>query len=215
MSGERAVTGHGAGERAMRVPDPVRWRADRVSQDRVADYQPFGMVDGPGVRCSLYVSGCLFDCPGCYNTAARSFRYGQVYDETLEARILSDLGHEAVQGLSLLGGEPFLNTRVCLRIARAVRDRFGSAKDIWVWTGYTIEELLGEIRNGRAGDKEELLELADVLVDGPYLREQHRRELAFRGSANQRILDVRASLAGGGAVPWAATRHAATASVGG
>lgn len=185
----------------MRTPTPGQWRSAKLSRGYVADYKPFVMVDGEGVRCSLYVSGCLFACEGCFNAAAQRFRYGSPYDGDLEQRILADLGHQAVQGLSLLGGEPFLNTGTCLRVAGAVRDRFGSAKDIWIWSGYTFEQLLAE---GRAGspDKTELLGLVDVLIDGPYLQDQHRSDLAFRGSANQRVLDVPASLAAGEAVDW-------------
>ncbi|GMA32870.1 anaerobic ribonucleoside-triphosphate reductase activating protein [Litorihabitans aurantiacus] len=180
----------------MRAPDPARWRSARVSAGHVADYKPFVMVDGEGVRCSLYVSGCLFACEGCFNEAAWSFRYGTPSDDALEERILADLAHEAVQGLSLLGGEPFLNTGVCLRLVRRVRERFGAAKDVWCWSGYTIEQLLA------AGeDKGELLRELDVLVDGPFDLSLRDTSLAFRGSANQRVLDVPASLAAGAAVP--------------
>lgn len=193
----------------MRAPDPARWRADRVSAGRVADYKPFVMVDGEGVRCSLYVSGCLFACEGCFNEAAWSFRYGAPYDDALEERILADLAHEAVQGLSLLGGEPFLNTGVCLRLVRRVRERFGDEKDVWCWSGYTIEQLLA------AGeDKGELLRELDVLVDGPFILARRDTSLAFRGSANQRVLDVPASLAAGAALPRRPAAHqpAATSS---
>ena len=81
------------------------WRSDRLSQGRVADYKPFVMVDGEGVRCSLYVSGCPFACEGCFNEAAWSFRYGHEFDDALADRIAADLAHPAVQGLTLLGGD--------------------------------------------------------------------------------------------------------------
>ncbi len=185
----------------MRVPQPGQWRSERVSQDYVADYKPFVMVDGEGVRCSLYVSGCLFACEGCFNQAAWSFRYGRPYDDDLEGRIIADLAHEAVQGLSLLGGEPFLNTGVCLRLVRRVRERFGRSKDIWSWSGYTWEQLLAE---GLAGsqDKLELLSELDVLVDGPFDLAHKDLSLAFRGSRNQRVLDVPASLRARAATAW-------------
>ncbi|MFF1875788.1 4Fe-4S single cluster domain-containing protein, partial [Kitasatospora herbaricolor] len=128
----------------MRVPEPGRWRSEKVSHGYVADYKAFVMVDGEGVRCSLYVSGCLFGCEGCYNEAAWSFRYGRPYDDELEERILVDLAHEAVQGLTLMGGEPFLNTGVCLRLVNRVRERFGRSRDVWCWSGYTFEQLLAE-----------------------------------------------------------------------
>lgn len=171
------------------APDPTLWRSERVSQSFVADYKPFTFVDGEGVRCALYVSGCLFKCEGCFNEAAWSFRYGRPYDGELEARILGDLAHPAVQGLSLLGGEPFLNTGVCLSLVAAVREEFGGSKDVWAWSGYTFEQLCAE-----GGDKLELLRACDVLVDGPYLAGERDLTLQFRGSRNQRVLDVRASL---------------------
>lgn len=187
----------------VRTPQVGQWRSEKVSQGYVADYKPFVMVDGEGVRCSLYVSGCLFACEGCFNEAAWSFRYGTPWDRALRERILTDLGHEAVQGLTLLGGEPFLNTGVCLDLVGAVRERFGSAKDIWSWTGYTFEDLLRE-----TADKRELLSHLDVLVDGPFEIAQRDLSLQFRGSRNQRILDVPASLAAGGPVTWGRMRDA-------
>jgi len=179
-----------------RDPGPG-WRSERVSHGYVADYKPFVMVDGEGVRCSLYVSGCLFACEGCFNEAAWSFRYGRPYDDALEDRVLADLAHPAVQGLSLLGGEPFLNTGVCLRLVRRLRAEHGDRKDVWCWTGYTIEEL----RDGTA-DQRALLAEVDVLVDGRFELARRDLTLAFRGSTNQRVLDARASLATGVAVPW-------------
>lgn len=174
------------------------WTAARLSRRRVADYKPFVMVDGEGVRCSLYVSGCPFACDGCFNEAAWSFRYGTDYDDALADRIATDLRHSAVQGLSLLGGEPFLNTQVCLDVVHRLRAEHGRAKDVWCWTGYTLEELL----TGSA-DKRDLLGELDVLVDGRFELAQRDLSLAFRGSRNQRVLDVPASLAAGRAVAWA------------
>ncbi|WP_102509563.1 anaerobic ribonucleoside-triphosphate reductase activating protein [Sanguibacter massiliensis] len=189
------------------LPD---WRSDRLSQDRVADYKPFVMVDGEGVRCSLYVSGCPFACEGCFNEAAWSFRYGQVFDDALAERIAADLAHPAVQGLTLLGGEPFLNTAVCLRVVRRLRAEHGRAKDVWAWSGYTFEELLAWAVAGH-DDKAELLTEVDVLVDGRFDLAQRDLRLAFRGSRNQRVLDVRASLAAGHAVTWVGVADASAA----
>lgn len=181
-----------------RDPQPG-WQSARLSQDRVADYKPFVMVDGEGVRCSLYVSGCPFACAGCFNEAAWSFRYGTPFTDDLADRVAADLAHESVQGLSLLGGEPFLNTAVCLRVVRRLRAAHGRAKDVWCWTGYTLEELLAE----GATDKAALLREVDVLVDGRFELAQRDLTLAFRGSRNQRVLDARASVAAGRAVAWA------------
>ncbi|MGV8966187.1 MAG: anaerobic ribonucleoside-triphosphate reductase activating protein [Cellulomonas sp.] len=184
--------------RVGRSPASGRWLAQKVSQGFVADYKPFVFVDGEGVRCALYVSGCLFACAGCFNERAWSFRYGQPYTDELEKEILADLAHESVQGLTLLGGEPFLNTQVCLRLVRRVRERFGASKDIWCWSGYTFEQL-----TAASADKTALLGQLDVLVDGPFDLAQRDLSLQFRGSRNQRVLDVPASLSAGRAVGWA------------
>lgn len=184
----------------MRDPRPREWLSATVSQDHVGDYQPFQFVDGEGVRCSLYVSGCLFACEGCFNEAVWSFRYGQPYTAELEDRILADLAQEYVQGLTLLGGEPFLNTGVCLRLVSRMRREHGRAKDVWAWSGYTFEELLAD-----SEDKLTLLREVDVLVDGRFRQELRDPRLPFRGSSNQRIIDVPASLPAGKALPWPRT----------
>ncbi|MDN4486629.1 anaerobic ribonucleoside-triphosphate reductase activating protein [Demequina sp. SYSU T00039] len=176
------------------------WRAERVSQGFVADYKPFSFVDGEGVRCSVYVSGCLFACDGCFNKDAWSFRCGEEYGADLEDRILADLAHPSVQGISLLGGEPFLNTQVCLAVVRRMRRELPS-KDVWCWSGYTFEELVTGTQ-----DKRDLLAQVDVLVDGPFDLARRDLRLAFRGSTNQRVLDVPLSLARGVPVAWAGLR---------
>lgn len=187
----------------MADPRPGQWLSGKLSQRRIADYKPFAFVDGEGVRCSLYVSGCPFACVGCFNEAAWSFRYGEPYTRELEDRIVADLAHESVQGLTLLGGEPFLNTEVCLALIARVRSELGDTKDVWSWTGYTFEELLLE-----SPDKLALLREVDVLVDGRFEESQRDLSLQFRGSRNQRVLDVQASLAAGAAVGWARSRDA-------
>lgn len=173
----------------MRNPKPKEWESADYSQDYYADYKPFNFVDGEGVRCSLYVSGCLFACEGCYNKAIQSFRYGQLYTKEVEDQIMADLSQDYVQGMTLLGGEPFLNTKVCLSLVRRMRETFGDSKDIWAWTGYTFEELLLETE-----DKLELLHEVDILVDGRFELAKKDLKLQFRGSSNQRIIDVKKSL---------------------
>ncbi|MCT4389956.1 anaerobic ribonucleoside-triphosphate reductase activating protein [Leuconostoc falkenbergense] len=186
--------------RSMRKPNnpmPKEWTAQKYSQNYIADYKAFNFVDGEGVRCSLYVSGCMFLCPGCYNVAAQNFHFGQPYTQELEDQIIEDLSQDYVQGLTLLGGEPFLNTDVCLKLCRRVRKEFGHSKDIWSWTGYTWDELQNETY-----DKARLLSLIDILVDGSFLEEEKDLTLQFRGSANQRIIDVPKSLASDQVVIW-------------
>jgi anaerobic ribonucleoside-triphosphate reductase activating protein len=187
----------------MRHPEPHRWLSTTVSQGYVGDYKPFMFVDGEGVRCSLYVSGCLFACDGCFNRATWNFRYGTPYTAELEDRIVADLRQPYVQGLTLLGGEPFLNTGVCLSLVRRVRAEFGDSKDIWSWSGYTYEQLLLD-----SDDKLELLNGIDVLVDGPFENEHKDLTLQFRGSSNQRIIDLARSREAGHAVLWATPRDA-------
>jgi anaerobic ribonucleoside-triphosphate reductase activating protein len=107
------------------------------------------------------------------------------------------LDHDYVQGLTLLGGEPFLNTQVCLKIIKRVHKEFGHTKDIWSWSGYTWEELQQE-----SYDKLEMLSLIDILVDGRFLEGQKDLTLQFRGSANQRIIDVQKSLKANQVIIW-------------
>lgn len=183
---------------SMKNPTPQEWLADELSQNYIADYKAFNFVDGEGVRNSLYVSGCLFACEGCFNQAVQNFRYGKLFTKELENKIIEDLSHEYVQGLTLLGGEPFLNTDVCLTVVNRVHEEFGSQKDIWSWSGYTFEELLLE-----SDDKLELLNKITILVDGRFELSKKNSQLQFRGSSNQRIIDVKKSLAHGQAVIWA------------
>lgn len=189
----------------MRNPKPQEWKTEDYSQKKIADYKAFNFVDGEGVRNSLYVSGCLFACEGCFNKAVQNFNYGTPFTESLMNQIIEDLSHDYVQGLTLLGGEPFLNTDVCLRVVKRVRETFGSAKDIWSWSGYTFEELLLE-----TPDKLELLHSIDILVDGRFELAKRNLNLQFRGSSNQRIIDVPKSLAAGKAVIWEKCHDAET-----
>lgn len=189
----------------MRNPKPQEWKTEDYSQKKIADYKAFNFVDGEGVRNSLYVSGCLFACEGCFNKAVQNFNYGTPFSESLMNQIIEDLSHDYVQGLTLLGGEPFLNTDVCLSVVKRVRETFGSAKDIWSWSGYTFEELLLE-----TPDKLELLHSIDILVDGRFELAKRNLNLQFRGSSNQRIIDVPKSLAAGKAVIWEKCHDAET-----
>ena len=164
------------------------WLAEAYSKKKYADYKPFQFVDGEGVRCSIYLSGCLFACKECFNESIQNFNAGQLYTKEIEDQIIQDLSNSYVQGLTILGGEPFLNTQVANSLAKRVRDEFGLTKDIWVYSGYTYEQLL----NG-SEDKKELLSLCDVLVDGPFMIYLKDLSLRFRGSSNQRIIDLKNS----------------------
>lgn len=177
-----------------------------LSQKLVSDYKPFTMVDGEGFRCAIFVSGCIFNCKGCYNKTIQNFGVGTPYTKELEDKIFEDLSQPYVQGLTLLGGEPFLNTDVCLSLVRRFRETFGNTKDIWSWTGYTYEELIESISCNTLNSKkqEELLNSIDILVDGRFIEEEldTTGTLKFRGSWNQRIIDVNKTQSTGQIVLW-------------
>lgn len=164
------------------------WLSSTFSKMKYSDYKPFQFVDGEGVRCSIYLSGCLFACKECFNESIQNFNTGKPYTMELEDKIIEDLGNSYVQGLTLLGGEPFLNTQVAIQLAERVRKEFGNEKDIWVYSGYTYEQLLRS-----SEDKKKLLSLCDVLVDGPFMIFLKDLSLKFRGSSNQRIIDIKKS----------------------
>ena len=137
------------------------------------------VANGLGVRVSLFVSGCRNHCKGCFNPETWDFRYGKPFTEETENVIIEALRPSWIQGLSILGGDPFEpeNERKLIPFLRRVRKELPE-KDIWIYSGYTFEELEGR----------ELLRYADVLVDGPFIEEQKDAGLAFRGSRNQRII---------------------------
>lgn len=172
-----------------------------LSKGLYADYKPVISVDGEGFRCSLYVSGCLFACKGCFNKSIQDFGAGKPYTKELEDKIIEDLRPSHIQGLTLLGGEPMLNPDVCLSIARRLREEYGDTKDIWCWTGYTWEELQASIDCDTLGSRKqkELLSLVDVLVDGRYVDEEKdtKGQIKFRGSWNQRIINVKETMSTG------------------
>lgn len=149
------------------------------------------IANGLGVRVSLFVSGCRNHCKGCFQPETWDFSYGKRYTKEAEEEILEALRPSWIQGLSILGGEPMEpeNEQALLLLVKRVRKESPN-KDIWVYSGYLYEELRSR----------ELLRYVDVLVDGRYEEKQRDPSLAFRGSSNQRILDVRESLKTGKAV---------------
>lgn len=160
---------------------------------KIADYKPFCMVDGEGVRCSLYVSGCTFNCKGCYNKAIQNFYYGEEYTRELEDRIIEDLSQSYVDGLTLLGGEPFLNIEGLLPLVKRVRQILPN-KTIWSWTGFTFDKDM-QILFRKKPEAYELFSYLDVLVDGQFiLAKKDLINTPFRGSTNQRIIDVKETI---------------------
>lgn len=153
------------------------------------------VANGPGIRVSLFVSGCTHGCRGCFNSEAWDFHYGREYTRETEEEILTALEPVYIRGLSVLGGEPMepQNRGAVLELLQKVRERYPE-KSIWCYTGYDYErDLLRWEAEDPGGAVSQLLELIDVLVDGEFVEEQRNLNLAFRGSENQRLIDVRKS----------------------
>lgn len=149
------------------------------------------VANGLGVRVSLFVSGCRRHCPECFNKEAQDFKYGKPFTDKEITFIESKLQLPQVRGLSLLGGEPMEieNVTELLPLCKYLKSTYTN-KDIWCYTGYTIEELLN--RNNIV--TKEILKYIDVLVDGDYQKDKHDLSLKFRGSSNQRIIDIQKTL---------------------
>lgn len=172
------------------TPRPKEWTAD-LSRSKYADWKFPTVTDGLGVRGALFVSGCPFHCQNCFNASIWNFNDGLDYTPEVESKIMDDLSKPYVKGLTLLGGEPFLSTPILLPLIKRVRKELPD-KDIWSWSGYTWEELQVD-----TDDKKEMLSLIDVLVDGRFDQRRVDGNHPFRGSDNQRIIDVQASLRAG------------------
>lgn len=146
-------------------------------------------VNGPGVRVSLFVSGCSNHCKGCFNQEAWNPNYGQPFtDETIE-KILDLVDHPSCAGLSILGGDPMesYNLQGVEKLIVAFRNRFGFNKTIWLWTGRVLEEIMNDYW------RINIVRAVDVLVDGPFEIKKKDLRLPFRGSSNQRIIDMQAT----------------------
>ena len=157
------------------------------------------IANGPGVRVSLFVSGCTHHCEGCFNPMTWDFNYGSVFDEAAVNKVLSLLGPEYICGLTLLGGEPleYPNIKGLLPLLRKVKEKY-PAKNIWCYTGYTFEtDILGRMMN-EYPEAAEFFSYIDVLVDGEFVLSEKDISLTFRGSRNQRIIDLKRSLESGG-----------------
>lgn len=161
------------------------------------------IANGVGIRTSLFVSGCTHRCKNCFNSDAWDFSYGRVFDEDTQKDILKSLEPAYIEGLSLLGGEPFepVNQRGLVPFLKKVKEKLPE-KTIWCYTGYTLEtDLLSESR-ARCEVTEEMLSYIDVLVDGEFVQELYDISLRFKGSSNQRIIDVKKTFEIGKTVLW-------------
>ena len=152
--------------------------------------------NGSGIRVSLYVSGCRHACPDCFNPECWSFQYGKEFDESAMQQLLRSLAPPHIQGLTLLGGEPLEpeNQEGILQIIKRVREVYPQ-KDIWCYTGFVYEAL-------KAPLVQEILCLTDVLVDGPFVKQLKDLNLRFRGSSNQRIIDLNKTRTSGTLTLW-------------
>ena len=149
-------------------------------------------ANGPGCRTSLFVSGCTHHCKGCFQPETWDFAYGKPYTQKVEDYILENLQPEYIEGLTLLGGEPMepANQEALIPLIRRVREL--EKKTIWVYSGYLYEQLADpSCARCRAAVTEESLDSIDILVDGPFIEEKKNISLHFRGSENQRIIDMR------------------------
>lgn len=155
------------------------------------------IANGEGVRVSLFVSGCTHHCKNCFNREAWDFSYGAPFDETIREKLLSALGADYIAGLSLLGGEPLepQNQRALLPFVQKVKALFPH-KTIWCYTGFSLDPTSGLLveQDKNTDITSTLLSCFDVLVDGAYIEELKDIRLKFRGSSNQRILDVKKTL---------------------
>lgn len=153
---------------------------------RYGQIRKYDVANGPGIRTSVFVTGCTHHCPQCFNEEYQDFQAGTLWTQKETETLLSYLALPEVEGLTLLGGEPFQNTDGLIPLVKSIRQH--SQKSIWIYSGYTWEQILSQ------PEQYELLRHCDVLVDGLFIAAQKDLRLRFRGSANQRIIDIAASL---------------------
>ena len=161
------------------------------------------IANGVGVRVSLFVSGCRNRCKNCFQPETWDFNYGKPFDEQTEEKLIKMLAPSYINGLTVLGGEPMEpeNQRALLPFLKKVRAAYPQ-KTIWLYTGFTLEELRSPDCRAHTEYTEEILKLLDVLVDGRFVEEKKNISLRFRGSENQRLIDVAATLAAGSVTLW-------------
>lgn len=152
------------------------------------------IADGIGVRVSLFVSGCRNKCPGCFNEATWDFEYGQSYTKETEEEIISLLQPDFIDGFTLLGGEPFEeeNQVELVNLLRRIKKEYPN-KNVWCYTGYVLDKDLQKGQRKYTEYTEEMLSYIDVLVDGPFIKAKKNLMLKFRGSENQRVIDLESS----------------------
>lgn len=168
-----------------------------------AAIKKYDVANGPGVRVSLFVSGCTHHCPGCFNSETWDFQFGEPFDSDVMNDIIKALEPSYIKGFTLLGGEPFeyVNQQGVLPLLREIKNRFPH-KDIWCFTGYDFErDILGDMVN-KWPETKEMISYIDVLVDGEFKQDLKNLSLKFRGSSNQRLIKVQESLQTNEIVLW-------------
>ena len=152
------------------------------------------IANGPGFRTSLFVSGCMRKCPGCFNEEAWNPNYGKYFDDSAKDKIFKELSMDYCRGLSLLGGDPMSKIgdirKTVIELCREVKTKFTN-KDIWLWTGYTFEEI---VNDNTAND---IFKYVDVMVDGPFVESLKDIDLVWKGSSNQRVIDIKNTINNG------------------
>ena len=145
------------------------------------------IANGPGIRTSLFVSGCRNNCPGCFNPKEQNFDYGETFTDEVIDDIISSVDDPYHSGITILGGDPMEpeNARDLILLIDKFRDKFGDTKDIWLFTGYTYEFL-----SNTNDSRKDLLYKVDVIVDGLFIESEKDLTLKFKGSKNQRIIDI-------------------------
>lgn len=159
---------------------------------RYGQIRKYDVANGLGVRTSIFVTGCSHNCYNCFNSEYKNFNFGEVWTEKETNKIISYLKNDHIRGLSILGGEPMQNAGDLREIIQEIKEH--SDKDIWLWSGYTYEEILEK------EEKRKLLKEVDVLIDGKFIDEEKDLTLKYRGSSNQRVIDVRESIKSGNLV---------------
>lgn len=142
--------------------------------------------NGPGVRVSIFMQGCTFNCPNCFNKETHDFEGGKEFDDAAIQRILSLAENNYITGLSILGGEPLhpKNIDGTIKLCKAFNEKFNNTKSIWIWTGYLFEQIVNK----------DIYNYVDVIVDGQFQENLHDFRLQWRGSKNQRVIDVKETL---------------------
>ena len=153
-----------------------------------AEIRKFDVSNGPGVRTTLFVTGCTNNCEGCFNKELQSFSYGKVWDDKTSDKFIEYVKNPNIKGVNILGGEPMEQTmdEELVKLLNRIKQETG--KSIWLWSGYLYENILND------QEKRKILNLVDVLIDGRFELDKRDISLKYRGSSNQRVIDVKESL---------------------